>query len=280
MRAIDGDGNTVFNGPAGQMWDSASQVAEPDPESRTASLRTAFAAPAASTVPDPVEEGTQPRAGDTRAVMPVRVNDGAGTGTDTESENAAETGTISVEPDPELLRGETTVYPVYIDPSVGLGVSERTVLSSDGDKFWQFKGDYGVGRCSVSGPYYCGSNYTNRMYFEFSPSKLSGKHVLDATFRAYETWSFNCSPKWVNLVRTNNISEGTRWPGPTELDLMGDRNVSAGRGSQCSPEQPDQWIEFHDNPEEPDENLTPTVRKLADGQISRLTLMLRAQGRG
>ena len=93
--------------------------------------------------------------------------------------------TVSVKPDLDLLRGKGTVYPVYIDPSVGLGVSERTVLSSDGDKFWQFNGDYGVGRCSVSGPYYCGSNYTNRMYFEFSPSNLAGKHILDATFKAY-----------------------------------------------------------------------------------------------
>ncbi|NSL43665.1 LamG domain-containing protein [Streptomyces sp. 8P21H-1] len=260
LRAVDKDGNTVFKGPAGQMWDSASQVDEP--AARTGAARTAaFAQAAPGERPDPVEEGTQPRAGDASAVMPVRVDE----------------QTISVEPDLGLLRGKDTVYPVRIDPSVGLGVSERTVLSSDGDKFWQFNGDYGVGRCSVSGPYYCGNNYTNRMYFEFSPSKLSGKHVLDATFRAYETWSFSCSPHWVDLERTNNISEGTRWPGPTQLDQMGDRHVSAGRGDNCSPEQPDQWVEFNDNPEETDENLASTVRKFADGKISRLTFMLRAK---
>lgn len=266
LRAVDADGNTVFQGPAGQMWDSAS-LADKDtgagPSARVAAgARTvADAHPPAGEVPDPVEGGTQPRAGDTSAVMPVEV-----------------TGdTVGVRPDLGLLRGKDTVYPVRIDPSVGLDVSERTVLSSDGDKFWQFDGDYGVGRCSVSGPYYCGSNYTNRMYFEFAPSKLAGKYVLDATFRAYETWSFSCSAKWVDLVRTNNISEGTRWPGPAQLDWMGDRYVSAGRGTQCSPEQPDRWIEFNDNPEETDENLTPTVRSFADGKISRLTLELRAK---
>ncbi|MEU9343626.1 LamG domain-containing protein [Streptomyces sp. NPDC048278] len=260
LRAVDADGNTVFKGPAGQMWDSASQV-----EGSAAGTRTQFVtsdeASAPAEVPDPVEEGTQPRAGDTSAVMPVQV-DG---------------DTVSVKPDLHLLRGQDTVYPIYIDPSVGLGVSERTVLSSDGDKFWQFNGDYGVGRCSVSGPYYCGNNYTNRMYFEFSPSKLAGKYVLDATFRAYETWSFSCDAKWVDLERTDNISEGTRWPGPTQLDQMGDRYVSAGRGTQCSPEQPDSWVEFNDNPDETDENLTSTVRSFADGKISRLTLMLRAK---
>nr|WP_308358167.1 LamG domain-containing protein [Streptomyces sp. NEAU-Y11] len=115
------------------------------------------------------------------------------------------------------------------------------------------------------------------MYFEFAPSKLVGKHVLDATFRAHETWSFDCRPHWVDLERTDNISEGTRWPGPRQLDQMGDRYVSAGRGTHCDPEQPDSWIEFNDDPDEPDENLKSTVRSFADGRISRLTLMLRAK---
>ncbi|MFD0396169.1 hypothetical protein ACFQ3Z_44685 [Streptomyces nogalater] len=101
--------------------------------------------------------------------------------------------------------------------------------------------------------------------------------MLDATFRARETWSFNCDPHWVDLVRTDNISEGTVWPGPKQLDWMGDRNVAAGRGDLCSPDQPDAWIEFHDNPAETDENLTSTVRSFADGKLSRLTLMLRAK---
>ncbi|MFD5697979.1 LamG-like jellyroll fold domain-containing protein [Streptomyces lasiicapitis] len=118
------------------------------------------------------------------------------------------------------------------------------------------------------------------MYFEFGPSKLAGKHVLDATFRAYETWSYNCSPHWLDLERTDNISEGTRWPGPKQLNQMGDRYVSAGRGDLCSPEQPNSWIEFNDNPDEKDENLTSTVRALASGKMSRLTLMLRAKDEG
>ncbi|WP_264930962.1 LamG-like jellyroll fold domain-containing protein [Streptomyces sp. A012304] len=261
LRAVDADGNTVFKGPAGQMWDSASGTGESGADGPSTQLMTADDTATPAPVPDPVEHGTQPHSGDASAVMPVQVSG----------------DTVSVTPDLGLLRGKDTVYPVYIDPSVGLGVSERTVLSSDGDKFWMFNGDYGVGRCSVSGPYYCGNNYTNRMYFEFSPSKLAGKYVLDATFRAFETWSFSCEPKWVDLERTNNISEGTTWPGPTQLDQMGDRYVSAGRGTQCSPEQPDQWIEFNDNPDEADENLTSTVRSFADGKINRLTFMLRAK---
>ncbi|MFI0234876.1 LamG domain-containing protein [Streptomyces sp. NPDC017086] len=143
-----------------------------------------------------------------------------------------------------------------------------------------FDGDKGVGKCGTADGYYCGGGYVDRMYFEFAPTKLAGKYVLDATFRAHETWSFNCDPHTVDLVRTDNISEGTRWPGPQQLDLMGDRSVAAGRGNLCSPDQPDAWIEFNDNPDESNENLKNTVRSFADGKMSRLTLMLRAHDEG
>ncbi|MGV4982553.1 LamG-like jellyroll fold domain-containing protein [Streptomyces sp. NRAIS4] len=255
LRAIDEDGNVVFRGPAGQMWDSAGDSGSGP---QTQLMRTDAEGPADAQAQD---DPSQPGQGDATAVLPVKVDDGA----------------IAVHPDLDLLRGKNTVYPVYIDPSVGLGVSERTKISSDGDKFWMFDGDKGVGKCGNADGYYCGGGYVDRMYFEFAPTKLAGKYVLDATFRAHETWSFNCDPHWLDLVRTDNISEGTRWPGPKQLDLMGDRYVSAGRGKLCSPDQPDSWIEFNDNSKESDENLTSTVRSFADGRISRLTLMLRAK---
>ncbi|MFE9399975.1 LamG domain-containing protein [Streptomyces flavidovirens] len=261
LRALDQDGNAVFVGPAGQMWDSAG-----DTGTGPQLARTAVGVTPSADGPEGPEGPTHPGDGDASAELPVTVTEGA----------------VTVKPDLALLRGETTVYPVYIDPPVGLGASERAVLSSDGDRYWQFDGDYGVGHCSRSGPWYCttGATYTNRMLFEFAPSKLVGKYVVDATFRARETWSFDCNPKWVNLVRTDNISESTRWPGPAELDLVGDRYVSAGRGDYCSPDQPDAWIEFNDNPDEPDENLRNSVRSYADGKISRLTLSLKAKDEG
>ncbi|MFE7276663.1 LamG domain-containing protein [Streptomyces sp. NPDC057623] len=257
LRAVDADGNAVFRGPAGQMWDSSGTEA--------AALQPQFLSTGAKepqTEQGAAGDPAHPDEGDVTAELPVTVGD----------------GTVSVQPDLELLRGEETVYPVFIDPSVGLGVSEWTKLSSDGDKFWKFSEPKGVGRCGVADGYACSTGgYTDRMYFEFGPGALAGKHVLDATFRARETWSFNCSPYWVDLERTDNISEGTRWPGPKQLDQMGDRYVSAGRGDLCSPEQPDAWVEFNDNADEPDENLASTVRAFAAGKFPRLTLMLRAK---
>lgn len=258
LRAVDGDGNNVFTGPAGLMWDSTGDAEGAGAQPQLVRSGVSADEPAAV---DGDPEAAQPDPDDAKAELPVQV----------------ENSTVAIEPDLTLLRGKDTVYPVYIDPSFGLDFSEKMVLSSDGDYFWNFTGDLGVGNCNRLGPWFCGTDYTNRMYFEFSPAKLSGKYVIDATFRALETWSFSCSPHEVDLWRTNNISSATRWPGPAQLDLMGDRNVSAGRGDLCSPDQPDSWIEFNDSASETDENLTKTVRSFADGNFSRLTLMLRAK---
>ncbi|MGW0337727.1 LamG domain-containing protein [Streptomyces sp. NPDC003011] len=291
MDAVDGNGQVVFRAPSARMWNSAGGAAA-DGQSEDISTRTASVRPmgvvAQQEAPQdpegspagPADEGDPlagPGTGDEAAVLDVDVTSDA----------------LVVTPDTDLIAGTTSSeLPLYIDPSVELNESERTLLSSDGDVFYNFSGgDNGmsVGRCgsAVLGGvrYYCtaGSAYTNRMYFEFKPDKLKGKHVLDATFAVTETWSFSCDARWVDLERTDPISKSSKWPGPggpksdNSWDQIGDRNVSAGRGSACSPSQPRAPIEFNDNPEEPDENLTSTVRAFADGKFSSLTLMLKAK---
>ncbi|UUU31893.1 LamG domain-containing protein [Streptomyces sp. CA-210063] len=269
LAAVDEDGNTVFRSPAARMWDSAGDVG-------TGGTTTMSLASASDD--EPVQDGDGeaspdhpadgPGVGDASAVLPVQLTEES----------------VAVVPDPELLAGEDTVYPLYIDPDVALEESERTVLSSDGDTYYNFSGGddgEGVGYCGtyVTGgyAYYCGSGYKQRMYFEFAPTKLAGKRVLDTTFRVTERWSMSCEKTVVELVRTGNISSATNWPGPTSnWDVMGDRTVAAGRGSLCDPDQPDAPIEFNDDPAQSYENLTSTVKKFAAGDFSRLTLMLKA----
>ncbi len=271
--AVDGNGLPVFRSPAARMWNSAGDSQPSAPAQRSLYLPSAVDSGTEQPVAaGPAEEGDPlagPGPGDASSVMDLRLTD----------------STVTVEPDADLLATtDERDFPLYVDPSVELNESERTVLSSDGDVFWNFSGGangMSVGKCGsavIGGvSYYCGNGYVNRMYFEFDPGKLKGKHVLDATFRVTETWSFSCSARWVDLERTNNISASSKWPGPAKLDQMGDRNVSAGRGSHCSPAQPRDVIEFNDDPAETDENLTPTVRSFADGKIPRLTLMLMAK---
>ncbi|KFG10127.1 MULTISPECIES: LamG domain-containing protein [Streptomyces] len=292
LTAVDDDGNRVFRAPRAQMWDSAgADAVDAAAGTRPTSARTAAldtgetgnttgatgttdaAGPEASQGSDPAEAGasasndSEPRAGDKVATMDVKLSD----------------DTLTVIPDSGMLTGtKESAFPLFIDPTVTWGESERTLLRSDGyESYGWGNGDDGLGKgagkCGTWSNYYCGPGYVQRLYFEFSPASLKGKHVLDATFRVTEPWAFQCDPRWVDLVRTNNISSSTTWSSrPKALDLMGDRHVSAGRGSLCDPDSPDAPIEFNDNPEETNENLTPTVRSFAAGKFSRLTLEIRA----
>jgi hypothetical protein len=271
VRAVDSDGNETFSGPAGLMWDSSGDATS------TQGLKAktgAVGSDEGSEQGVPVDPADGPDSGDRSVELPVRVADGA----------------VSVAPDPALL--QNAKFPVYIDPPVGLSSAKRTVVTSNGHHYWQFDNAYdkknkvdrgqGVGRCSQQvrnnvGIMCASPAFTSRMFFSFNRSKLAGKIVQDATFRLTETWSFSCEASAVRLYRTSGgISAATRWPGPKGVDVVGDRTVSHGRGSKCSPSQPQANVEFNDNPAESNENLTSTVQKLAKGTWSTLTLMLRA----
>lgn len=286
--AVDADGNWVFRAPRAQMWDSAGPGAAasvPDEAVKSAleeqSSEQSFAVRAGD-VHGAAEEsaqdiaveiggeeaGVEPGAGDTTKPMDVSVG----------------REILTVTPDAEMLANTAAEdFPLYIDPTVTWGEAERTLLRSDGYESygWGNGSDgqgQGVGKCGTWGGFYCGPGYTQRLYFEFAPDNLKGKRVLDATFRATEPWAFQCDPRWVQLYRMGNISSSTTWASrPTALDLVGDRNVSAGRGSSCDPDTPAAPIEFNDDPSETYENLTPTVRDFAEGRFSRLTLMLKAK---
>ncbi|MBX6385627.1 MAG: laminin G domain-containing protein [Microbispora sp.] len=277
MAATDGNATAVFTSPPAAMWDSTGDAAAGEagtadaPAAAPAAPSGKDGAPAAGPAPragtdeGPAADGPAPGAG--HAELPIEV------GKDT----------LTLTPDTGLLRQkDESAYPVYIDPTVTWGETDRTLLRSDGYKSYNWgNGDNnegkGVGHCGTWSGYYCGPGYTQRLYFQFSPASLKGKQVLSAAFRVTESWSFQCSPRWVDLERTNNFTSSTTWSSrPKELDLMVDRNVSAGRGSACSPSQPAAVIEFKDNPDETNENLTPTVKDFAAGKFSKLTLELRA----
>ncbi|MEF9906434.1 LamG domain-containing protein [Streptomyces sp. P9-A2] len=267
LAAVDGNGLTVFRAPPAQMWDSAGTGNAGASQLVTATEETGDSAPSDPAEAAPSGSGLEPGQGDTVARMDVEVGKNS----------------LSVIPDTDMLTStEESAFPLFIDPSVTWDESERTLLRSDGyESYGWGNGEddlgKGVGKCGTWNGYYCGPGYVQRLYFEFSPASLKGKHVLDATFRVTEPWAFQCDPRWVDLVRTSNISSSTTWSSrPKHLDLMGDRHVSAGRGSLCDPDSPDAPIEFNDNPEETNENLTPTVRDFAAGKFSRLTLLVKA----
>ncbi|MER8044202.1 LamG domain-containing protein [Streptomyces sp. NPDC094032] len=259
VAALDENGLKIFAVPPAAMWDSrggAPATSTPPPTVGRAPASTAETRLRA------------PRPGDRHAGLPIVLGKER----------------LTIVPDAALLGDkDSSAFPIYIDPQVTWGEAERTQLRSDGyESYGWGNGDdnrgQGVGECGSWNGYYCGPGYVQRLYFEFSPSALAGKHVLDATFRVTEPWAFQCDPRVVSLVRTNDISTATTWTSrPAELDWMVERSVSAGRGSLCAPNQPDAPIDFNDDPTKSFENLTPTVRDFAAGKFARLTLELRAK---
>ncbi|MFI1031222.1 LamG-like jellyroll fold domain-containing protein [Streptomyces sp. NPDC020951] len=277
--ARDGDGVPVFESPAGRMWDSAGDT--PATATATAGVTTQLArtAPAeaegepelAKAVPLPAAGGEPasseaPGNGDAAAELPLKVTP---------------TG-LEITPDPALLHGEDTVFPLYIDPPTkGIALGDWTALASNGTKYWEFDGDKGVGRCSNYAGYLCASTpYTQRMYFEYPLSSVHGKKVLDATMEVYQVWTFTCDPHWYDLNRVDkSISSSTTWSTrPTGVDLMGDREVAYGRGALCSPSQPANWVRFSDNVSggETNENLTTTLASYAASKQAEITFSLTA----
>ncbi|MEW2078946.1 LamG domain-containing protein [Streptomyces sp. NPDC013433] len=268
--ARDGDGTPVFESPVGRMWDSAGDAPAgvTTQSARTASSAQAEGEPGESLLPEAKGEPAPsegPGSGDAAAELPLKV-----TGT-----------TLEIEPDPALLHGADTVFPLYIDPPTkGISLGDWTALSSDGDKFWEFSGDKGVGRCSNYAGYLCSNSpYTQRLYFEFPLSSIHGKKILDATMEVYQLWTFSCDPHWYDLDRVDKtISSSTTWSSrPTAVDLMGDRNVAYGRGALCNPAQPANWVRFSDNvDEETNENLTTTLASHAASKAAQITFSLTA----
>ncbi|MBB6421992.1 hypothetical protein HDC93_007626 [Streptomyces sp. AK010] len=230
--ARDQDGTPVFESPAGRMWDSAGDSAASTPAEVTSGVSTQLARTAAATgtraAEEPEPRGTAPLpeakgepspsegpgSGDATAELPLKVTDTS----------------LEITPDPDLLRGEDTVFPLYIDPPTkGIALGDWTALASNGTKYWEFDGDKGVGRCSNYGGYLCSNSpYTQRMYFEYPLSSIHGKKVLDATMEVYQEWTFTCEPRWYDLSRVDKgISSSTTWSSrPNAVDLMGDRNVA------------------------------------------------------
>ncbi|MEU7889640.1 LamG-like jellyroll fold domain-containing protein [Microbispora bryophytorum] len=319
MSATDGNATEVFTSPPAAMWDSTGDLAAGQTGTGQTGTAGAPAAPSSlapsadstlsadstpsaksgapqgapsdgsatpATTPEPSSQATPQPSGGVSDEGQAADGPAPGAG---HAELPIEVGkdTLTLVPDAGLLRQkDESAYPVYIDPTVTWGETDRTLLRSDGYKSYNWgngsnnQGE-GVGHCGTWSGYYCGPGYTQRLYFQFSPASLKGKQVLSAAFRVTEPWAFQCSPRWVDLERTNNFTSSTTWSGrPKELDLMVDRNVSAGRGSACDPDQPAAPIEFKDNAEETNENLTPTVKDFAAGKFSKLTLELRAHDEG
>lgn len=110
---------------------------------------------------------------------------------------------------------------------------------------------------------------TARAFFRMNTSSMNTKHILGATFRIKEKWSWSCQARPVQLWRVGPISSSTTWNNQPSWDVP-QQEVNTAHGNEnfgCG----DADVEF---------NATAAVREAEANNWPDLTLGLRAANEG
>ncbi|WP_202532096.1 LamG domain-containing protein [Streptomyces sp. SID8380] len=190
----DGAGSAVFEAPTPQMWDSS-----PGPGTGVGAEGAAKAARSA-TVSAGAGDG-EPGAAESGKLAPVAVEVPAG-GRE-----------LVLTPDEDVLAGEDTQYPVFIDPQWYTPKASSWTMASEywaSSPQWKFNGDHdaGMGFCGWD---YCAPQDTKRLFYQIPVSTFAGKSILSAEFVVKNTWSASCDKRKVELWETKGISSSTTW---------------------------------------------------------------------
>ncbi|MFD1325535.1 LamG-like jellyroll fold domain-containing protein, partial [Micromonospora sonneratiae] len=226
---VDQNGTVVFHGPTPVMWDSSAAPGA------TATERTSAAAPGA---------------GARQAAMAVR---------------ADATGLV-LEPDAKMLADPATRYPVYVDPYL-YHAGNRTAWTHvskhfSGTSYFNNSGAAKVGY--YNDPYSSPSSDTYRSFFRMDTAPVNGKKIYRATFNAFETWSYSCTKREVQLWLTGGISAATTWKNqPAWTRQLAAVTAAKGWGTNC----PAGGLDL---------DATDAVREAAEKNWASTTLGLRA----
>ncbi|GGO66970.1 LamG-like jellyroll fold domain-containing protein [Nonomuraea cavernae] len=225
VEAVDRAGAEVFVAPVPLMWDSPAT-----PDGRRA-------APA-------VRPGEGPAPGSRHEAMGLEL--------------AGETLTLA--PDRAMLTAPGTRYPVYLDPSVS---APRGSWTSVWKKYptTNYLNSSDVARVGHENE----TGQTNRSFFTMNTgTAIHGKQIVKATLRTYETWSWSCTKKAVELWLTGAISKSTTWNNqPSWSQKLDTETVAKGWSSSC----PAGGVEF---------DATAAAVKAAAANWGTITLGLRA----
>lgn len=168
-------------------------------------------------------------------------------------------GELTLAPDADMLAAADTRFPVFIDPFVsGSRKAWTSVWKMHPDSSYYNSSDIArVGHEIETGQ-------TNRSFFAMDTSAVRGKHILKATLRTYEVWSWSCSARPVELWLTGGISSATTWNNQPGLSRkLATATVARGHDSGC----PAGGVDF---------DATSGVTQAASSGWTTLTLGLRA----
>ncbi|WP_433406541.1 LamG-like jellyroll fold domain-containing protein [Streptomyces sp. CA-146814] len=203
LEAVDkGAQGAVFEAPRPMMWDSST----PTEGTSAAGAKATVARAGAGLEASGPDGSGEPAATESGKLAPVGVTLPAG-GKE-----------LVLTPDADVLRGEDTKYPVFIDPQWSTPDARAWTMASKywaSSPQWKFNGesDAGMGFCNWN---YCQPNDTKRLFYRISTAAFAGKSILSAEFVVPNTWSASCTAKGVELWRTKDISSSTTWNSQNE----------------------------------------------------------------
>ncbi|MFC9537105.1 VCBS repeat-containing protein [Streptomyces sp. NPDC056975] len=241
LSATNPGGQELFTAPTPRMWDSSTTV-------------SGARAAAAAEPTGPAQPGSEfePGPGAQQAAMPVNVTDDA----------------LKLTPDPEVLSGADTTYPVYIDPYVEGSRYSWTIAYKKYPNSSYFNGAGWSGGTTTTAR----AGYENetdglaRSYFRMNTKNLwsTNKQVIKSTFRIKNTWSWSCTSKPIDLYRTATIGSSTTWNNqPEKREQLDSVNDSKGWSGDC----PAGNLAF---------DVTAAAKDAAASQWNTITLLLQA----
>jgi hypothetical protein len=137
---------------------------------------------------------------------------------------------LEVAPDPAFLADPGVTYPVTVDPSPNLAATADTFIDS-GFPDSSYSSDPEL----KSGTYNSGANKL-RTLMKFDSGPIGGTHVLAATLKLYESWSWSCTARQVDIYRaTTNWPLSVTWNTRPSTNgfLQASANVAKGHDAGC-----------------------------------------------
>ncbi|WP_399479620.1 LamG-like jellyroll fold domain-containing protein [Streptomyces sp. OUCMDZ-4982] len=209
LEAVDeGAKGAVFEAPRPMMWDSSTPAESTSSGAGNASARSSAPAARGAALSD--ADTAQPASAEGKEeTAPTESGKLAPVGVTLPADGEE----LVLTPDADVLRGEDTTYPVFIDPQWYSPKASAWTMASKywaSSPQWKFNGqpDAGMGLCGWD---YCQPKDTKRLLYQIPTSRFAGQSVLSAEFVVRNTWSASCTATGVDLWRTKGISSSTTW---------------------------------------------------------------------
>ncbi|AWZ03336.1 MULTISPECIES: ricin-type beta-trefoil lectin domain protein [unclassified Streptomyces] len=231
----DGGDGAAFRAPAPLMW-SAKEPRQPSNGGAKFAALDAVEVSAGPSGPKPVLSSAQgPGIGASVATIPVTRAEVTGSG-------AEASGAIALAPSPDLLDGNNTSYPIYVDPSWSPDARGKQHHAWVGSA-WPGTGNFD--RTGSTDRDHPGVGYQGwetakgieRSLYEFAVNGYAGATINSATLRVsqYISADWSCTNKYsVDVYRAREFDSSVSWDKHEIREWIGAQNVPGnGNSSDC-----------------------------------------------